>query len=54
MKIGLINTAKQWARTIKRDVHAVWLASSLPFGLPAPSFWRERYYDISSREWMAK
>lgn len=30
MTIGLINTAKQWARTIKRDVHAVWLAARDP------------------------
>ena len=30
MRIGLIDTAKQWARTIKRDVHALWLAARDP------------------------
>jgi uncharacterized membrane protein YkvA (DUF1232 family) len=27
---GLIDTTKQWAHTIKRDVHAVWLAARDP------------------------
>ncbi|GAB3389986.1 YkvA family protein [Azotobacter armeniacus] len=30
MTTRLIYTAKQWARTIKRDVHAVWLAARDP------------------------
>lgn len=30
MTSGLIDTAKQWARAIKRDVHAVWLAARDP------------------------
>jgi uncharacterized membrane protein YkvA (DUF1232 family) len=28
--VKLIDKAKQWARTIKRDVHAVWLAARDP------------------------
>ena len=30
MTTRLVYTAKQWARTIKRDVHAVWLAARDP------------------------
>lgn len=30
MKIHTISKVKQWARTIKRDVHAVWLAARDP------------------------
>lgn len=30
MTTTLISTAKQWARSIKRDVHAVWLAARDP------------------------
>jgi uncharacterized membrane protein YkvA (DUF1232 family) len=30
MTIKLISNAKQWARAIKRDVHAVWLAARDP------------------------
>lgn len=30
MTKSLISTVKQWARTIKRDVHAVWLAARDP------------------------
>ncbi|RJG19027.1 DUF1232 domain-containing protein [Massilia cavernae] len=30
MTTRLIDTAKQWARTMKRDVHAVWLAARDP------------------------
>lgn len=30
MTAKLISKAKQWARTIKRDVHAVWLAARDP------------------------
>lgn len=30
MTTRLISNAKQWARTIKRDVHAVWLAARDP------------------------
>lgn len=30
MTARLISKAKQWARTIKRDVHAVWLAARDP------------------------
>lgn len=30
MTTKLISSAKQWARTIKRDVHAVWLAARDP------------------------
>ena len=30
MTIKLVSNAKQWARTIKRDVHAVWLSARDP------------------------
>lgn len=30
MTTKLISNAKQWARTVKRDVHAVWLAARDP------------------------